>query len=86
MTGSFGIISYIYGSIFDLEASIEVTNCDVRAKVTTVEKELITPISMPENGSIYIGDISGDTENDIGFMGGFLEKKENNEALCKIPV
>ena len=67
-----GIISYIYGTIFDLEAFIEVTNCDIRAKVTTVQKELLTPIAMPENGSVYIGNITGSSENDIGFMGGFL--------------
>ncbi|NVM55882.1 MAG: hypothetical protein HWN66_19435, partial [Candidatus Helarchaeota archaeon] len=76
-----GLISYLFGTIFDLNAYIEITNCDVRAKVTTINKELITPISMPENGTVYVGDISGDTQNDIGFMGGFLEKVDNNDRF-----
>ncbi|NVM56287.1 MAG: hypothetical protein HWN66_21500, partial [Candidatus Helarchaeota archaeon] len=76
-----GLISYLFGTIFDLNAYIEITNCDVRAKVTMINKELITPISMPENGTVYVGDIFGDTQDDIGFMGGFLEKVENNDRF-----
>ena len=76
-----GLIKSVYGSMFNIQATIELTKCDVRAKVTTVNKELITPISMPENGSICVGDIFGDSSEDIGFMGGFLEKKENNDRF-----
>ncbi|KKK69245.1 hypothetical protein LCGC14_2935970, partial [marine sediment metagenome] len=76
-----GMISYIYNAIFNVEASIELTNVEVRAKVTSVNKEIISPISMPENGTIVIGDIAGNLQNDIGFMGGFLEETDNNDRF-----
>ncbi|MHA2326642.1 MAG: hypothetical protein ACXACB_14640, partial [Promethearchaeota archaeon] len=76
-----GLMNYIYNYIFDISAYVELINCDVRAKTTSVHKELITPVSIPENGSISVGNIHGDTQNDIGFMGGFLEKIENNDRL-----
>jgi hypothetical protein len=76
-----GIIQYVYDAIFTLHATIEVTKCDVRAKTTTIVKELITSKPMVENCSIYIGDITGNSVQDVGFARGFLERKDNNERF-----
>ena len=74
-----GIVQYAYDAMFSIHATIEVTKCDVRTKVTTINKELITPKVLGENSSIFIGDINGDSEQDIGFSGGFLENVDNND-------
>ncbi|KKM77181.1 hypothetical protein LCGC14_1372650, partial [marine sediment metagenome] len=76
-----GMINFMYDAIFDINAYVELINCEVRAKVTTVHKELITPFSIPKNSSIYIGDITNDSISDIGFMGGLLEKTQNNDRF-----
>ena len=67
--------------MFKVHAQIELTKCDVKAKVTTIESTLITPQSTPVNGSLFIGDINNDTYTDIGFMGGFAQKESNNERF-----
>ncbi|MHA2007087.1 MAG: hypothetical protein ACXACO_08195 [Promethearchaeota archaeon] len=75
-----GMMNYMYNYIFDISAYVELINCGVRAKTTSVLKELITPVSIPKNGSISVGNIHSDTQNDIGFMGGFYNILRNQIA------
>lgn len=76
-----GIVQYKHASILDLRATIELINCDVRAKVTTVNSEVISPVSLGENNSLFIGDIDNDSVDDIGFSGGFLQSEETNDKF-----
>jgi len=66
-------------SIVEVCAYIKLTNLHIQAKIASIKKELISPHDIGLNNDLFSGDITNDGTIDIGFIGGFLGKIDNNE-------
>jgi len=68
-------------TIFNVHAYIKLVNFNIQAKLSSIQQEFISPFDIGISNNLYIGDITNDGITDIGFEGGFLEKRENNKRF-----